>query len=115
MDIEELNKPCINCGRTTHRILFGGRGRGVCGSSRLPGYEPSGCARWDTTDALGEPTTRYVRAYRNPRAAAAQIGPWSFVQPDGRPLPEDPPRSRCSGQRSGSGDSRRPGDTSRHH
>ena len=91
MDIETLSKPCINCGRTTHHVLFDGRGRGVCGSARRQGYEPAGCARWTTTDDLGRPTTLYVRARRNSKAVAAEIGPWSFVQPDGRPLSEDPP------------------------
>jgi hypothetical protein len=91
MDTETLTSPCIECGRTTHRLLFDGSGRALCGSVRRPGYEPPGCARWDTTDELGDSVTRYVRATRNYAAAASEIGPWSFTSPDGRPLPEEPP------------------------
>jgi hypothetical protein len=91
MDIETLTTPCIECGRTTHRLLFDGSGRALCVSARLPGYKPPGCARWETTSELGEPVTRYVRATRNSIAAASEIGPWSFTSPDGRPLPEEPP------------------------
>jgi hypothetical protein len=91
MDVETLSRPCRNCGRTTHRILHDGNGVGLCGSIRRPGYEPNGCAKWATTDELGQPTTRYVRAWRNSGAVARELGPWSFVAPDGRVLPEEPP------------------------
>lgn len=91
MDTETLERPCRNCGRTTHYILHDGAGRGLCGSIRRPGYEPPGCARWEATDELGRPTIRYVRARRNGPAVARELGPWSFVAPDGRALPEEPP------------------------
>jgi hypothetical protein len=93
MDTETLERPCMNCGRRTHRLLHDGNGFGLCGSARLAGYEPPGCAKWETTDELGRPTVRYVRARRNGPAVARALGPWSYVAPDGRSLAEEPPES----------------------
>jgi hypothetical protein len=71
MDTETLERPCMNCGRRTHRLLHDGNGIALCGSARLAGYEPPGCAKWETADELGRPTTRYVRAKRNGRRRAS--------------------------------------------
>lgn len=93
MDAETLEHPCRNCGRTVHFIAHDGDGRGLCVSTRRPGYVPPGCAPWETTDELGQPVTRYVRARRNGPAVARELGPWSFVAPDGRALSEEPPQA----------------------
>lgn len=91
MDVVTLDRACINCGRLSHHIVHDGDGVGLCASARLPGYEPRGCAKWRATDDLGGLVVRYVRAWRNKSAVARELGPWRFVAPDGRRLPDDPP------------------------